>query len=98
MSKHTPGPWKYSPYHKGVLGGPRSIDGCRIAVCDMPTNGKHTHPAVYANAALIAAAPDLLAALESCLVCIAGNGEFWYEEEQARAAVAKATDTGQVEA
>lgn len=44
----------------------------------------------FANAKLIAAAPDLLEALESCINYGAMTGDEWLTEK-ARAAIAKAT-------
>lgn len=61
--KHTPGPWtaKFGP---GAGGGYQGVDGPngeRIALCDEDTRmGVFTREA---NARLVAAAPDLLAAL-----------------------------------
>lgn len=68
QAKHTPGPWRiardYSPEHGET---PYIVDGA----------GKNVAMAAYmpteqgANARLIAAAPDLLAALEAAVL--------WYE-------------------
>jgi hypothetical protein len=60
MSKHTPGPWSYWPNsceYPGVI--TQDETALHIAV---PT----ALPNVQANARLIAAAPDLLAALKDC--------------------------------
>lgn len=54
MSKHTPGPWTASGPHAD---GAWLIDAGDFAVCDVPTG--------EANARLIAAAPDLLAAADA---------------------------------
>jgi hypothetical protein len=65
-SKHTPGPWKYT--HEDGLGfyvtsedqEIKIIDGC--GCCDSPwVSGE-------ADARLISAAPELLAALQACLL------------------------------
>ncbi len=85
-SQHTPGPWRCEH-------GPGEY---RI-MCNDKTRGLNGylgglvigHPLVElaANARLIAAAPDLLAALEAALQA-AGPHRWWHDE--ARAAIAKA--------
>lgn len=82
--KHTPGPWEiFRPDDSGFLG----IDG----------NGGKDSVVIYddyggikseADARLIAAAPDLLAACEAALLNEGGWAEW---QEQVRAAIAKAT-------
>lgn len=77
MSKHTSGPWTASPRQDGlynIYAGPHDV-----ALCVRPS-----------NAALIAAAPDLLAALQSMLE---GNHNQQDVRESARAAITKATGT-----
>ena len=67
MSGHTPGPWRWSDDYQsrdltdtwGLLGK----DGYGILSCDGKCNSPQEANA--ANARLIAAAPDLLAALQS---------------------------------
>lgn len=97
MSKHTAGPWElkntadiFTPLGATNAEGiaAPSNDGWHIADCDM---GGLCLAEVKANARLIAAAPDLLEALESALTA----AEFekhparpWHS--QARAAIAKA--------
>lgn len=95
-SKHTPGPWK--AYGFMITGG----DFRQVADCNMPvgTPGREEDATVdedQANARLIAAAPDLLAA---CEMLISDPSEEWSQTEfdrrigaardLARAAVAKA--------
>jgi hypothetical protein len=103
MSKHTPGPW-------GVGSAPRSAhtnkDKCLYIhgadpyamVCEL---GSEKHPEHQANARLIAAAPDLLAALRDVLrYCVTSSGlpdlgkgrtpEQQAAMNQARAAIEKA--------
>jgi hypothetical protein len=94
MSKHTPGPWKAV-----IRSNQSGVRNCFV------TNEAHTKrffqapgdrgvvEADVANAHLIAAAPDLLAALRNITECAeAGddgcNMDLWIE--QARAAIAKA--------
>jgi hypothetical protein len=87
--QHTPGPWSYWPgvaYPLGVI--TRDSSAGHVAV---PSNcGEHT----IANAHLIAAAPELLAKLES-MVAVFNQPEIdplvaFLAIEQARAAIRKA--------
>lgn len=65
-AKHTPGPWsEFGPGNPQVYGGDPVR---RIAVLDRQTGASMDE--CYANARLIAAAPELLAALE-------GVRDFW---------------------
>jgi hypothetical protein len=87
---HTPGPWTIAmdePYDLRVVAGNRGI--CEVWLDDAPVvdfnNEQHD------NARLIAAAPDLLAALENLLAtCNATNAAGRAAEEKARAALKKA--------
>lgn len=83
MSKHTPGPWAVA--NRTISKRPATVvlDADHNEVCE-----------VYAAAALIAAAPDLLAALESLNAAVirAGYGNTAMPElSKAWAAIAKAT-------
>lgn len=91
--KHTPGPWVLDGHNLSSIihcvkerGNPEAKHLCgdyeTIARCE-DENWK-------ANARLIAAAPDLLEALEMCLDCLAENG-VKEAQEKARAAIEKAT-------
>jgi hypothetical protein len=76
---HTPGPWKLFEEHLGIHFGPHQ-------------GGIHLHkdtPNSLANARLIAAAPDLLFALEIILDCERNklDSASWYLGKEA---VAKA--------
>ncbi len=80
MTKHTPGPW-YADEEQSVIDGIVipfvHVDGKKIAEVN-----------TIANARLIAAAPELLEALERLiLICEAYNG---LEAKKSRAIVAKA--------
>lgn len=104
MSKnnHTPGPWEVS--FTDCLGRPASY--CRIRPINKKMFGHFTSLEIatmnmmdedeqQANARLISAAPELLAALDELTNGYAGNG--WdvglvTRLEKARAAIAKATD------
>lgn len=64
--KHTPGPWVLHP--TACYPAVRSVGTADIGpkrICTVGTMGKR--PVDWANARLIAAAPDLLAALEAIL-------------------------------
>ena len=90
MNKHTPGPWNATKFNP-VTG---DIDDCYlyvepgIAVIERKVKGRDQHDT--ANARLLAAAPDLLEALEDIVQWIE-RGDF--EESflaAARAAIARA--------
>jgi hypothetical protein len=93
--KHTPGPWFLEGYwdvkSKFDLGGWVSSNppaGCPIFQLE-PSVG--TAEEIVANARLIAAAPDLLAALKTlCAAYDACNGDDHPAYALARAAIAKA--------
>lgn len=86
-SKHTPGPWRL-----GEVGGG---DGSYVITNGMVTVAEtsgwryslddDTH---FADARLIAAAPDLLV----CLKALIAPGASRFDRERARAAIAKATN------
>lgn len=87
MSEHTPGPWAYENY-RGTVHVFVDNEGGTPSICKLVGNDKD------ANARLIAAAPDLLEALED-LFCVAdeayeGDGKFAWNPSNARAAIAKA--------
>jgi len=98
--KHTPGPWTIG--RDCLPGGPsfmaiHSSDRAATAICSMRVNV----PEVAANARLIAAAPDLLAALDYLLaqtvdMDLKHGIELTEGETEARtlalAAIAKATN------
>ena len=86
MSEHTPGPWTISQGDLGIL---------RLTA--RPSEmGRTLHLASFAEATdadarLIAAAPDLLAALENIAWPEAVFSDWFMEaQKQARAAIAKA--------
>ena len=96
MSAHTPGPWMYYT-------GTRSIwaEGQR-AICIMTGARKTADMERDANAHLIAAAPELLDALRAAVDLYGKPGGPWNVPgsvgtwiEQARAAIAAATATGE---
>lgn len=96
---HTPGPWDlYQPYSNvwqvfpAQDGDDHSI--CRVSMtyCEVGKGGKNVPSENEANARLIAAAPELLEALEGALIALDADTsrgrESW--EDDAREAVAKA--------
>ena len=96
MSKHTPGPWYVGNEDRHDQPQVLTLPGELIAVI--------THecvkqpPELQANAALIAAAPDLYKALKECADALhdiaTGKGGWAWEEvlDTARAALTKATN------
>ncbi|MCT8191309.1 hypothetical protein KY382_24425 [Pseudomonas monteilii] len=84
--RHTPGPWVARPVPNVGL---RGHTGYAI---DFNEDQEQVVDFVYeeADARLIAAAPDLLEALESCIEHGSMTGAEWVADK-ARAAVAKAT-------
>ena len=90
MSTHTPGPWLND--HRVILG--RAFDGSHKNICDRVRG--QTPDAADANACLIAAAPDLLAALRLAVTAllrydVPASMEVATAVEKANAAIAKAT-------
>lgn len=70
MSKHTPGPWINCQAVGQRLSSRRIISNSNkisTVVADVPDYGKTSASERHANARLIAAAPDLLEALQSIL-------------------------------
>jgi hypothetical protein len=86
VADHTPGPWTWDELpegRSGLLLGPGVSSVLDISddwTCKLPNE---------ADAHLIAAAPDLLAALENTLICVDERTEAAVIEH-ARAAIAKA--------
>lgn len=81
MSKHTPGPW--STNHVGFTHAKNGACIAEVGIDVLPFDE------VEANANLIAAAPDLLEALESALTILTDSvGDFDYDK--ALAAIARA--------
>lgn len=95
-AKHTPGPWAVTDC---AIGGP-SVTAGKSVIADIRTfGGVHVNgeqnTKTLANASLIAAAPDLLDALEALADYVderSGDNEC-RPLENARAAIAKATTT-----
>ena len=90
MNKHTPGPWFVDHKSPFLVWAGDDIDGRHIAHIG-PANDTPRFDVDGPNARLIAAAPDLLEALEYCLDCL--GDEFALPSDcqsTARAAIARA--------
>lgn len=91
MAKHTPGPWitKESTEHWGRV----DVTVCAAFTAnDVATAWQGTTAVNRANARLIAAAPDLLEALNDFPFSIDWtDDQLWAWSEKARSAIAKAT-------
>ena len=85
-AKHTPGPWTTGRAINAVDMGKFSF------ICPFGANSADQVAEIKANACLISAAPDLLAALEAIIKMIgpyAGQGRMDAEIAAARSAIAK---------
>lgn len=100
QAKHTPGPWTISAtcreYNNELMILAMEAGDNGVHVCQVTTSGKGKNRSVTpeqdATAALIAAAPDLLAALQVMLSRFGGATDKTTPAElQAIAAIAKAT-------
>lgn len=87
--KHTPGPWILD-YDNGSTQDILSLK--HGGICTVRRAGRHDNATFAANARLIAAAPELLEALEHALdvMEIHGVGIGCKTQDAARAAIAKA--------
>jgi len=81
-TKHTPGPWKIVRDASDFIQGVEVDSGW---ICDTQFN---SIPSCEANAKLIAAAPDLLEALQEVIKISDRNHIAW---DKAKAAIQKAT-------
>ena len=95
--KHTPGPWElttanadtYKSLNYGVK-GPEINGSLDFTICDMCDDG-YDDETQKANAHLIAAAPDLLEALENIVALSEGSDRLdWPEYIEAQKAIKKA--------
>ena len=101
MYKWTPGPWNIGssdlPVSRMSIHCKGHKDSCHSTVALMVSRGAIgiSHDEEFANARLIASAPDLLKALEDCVAVmdreLAGLKVIQPELSAARAAIAKAT-------
>lgn len=96
MGKHTPGPWRWDQGWGAIVAGDDGRGGCEELVT--PVWREQDTPERLANAALIAAAPDLLEALRECITddgaCCMNTGQrdrrLKAIDAIARAAIARA--------
>lgn len=97
MNQPTPGPWRFDPENKGIVDTTNTL--LQVSGCSMPCGYVPDDHVSYANARLIAAAPELLEAVRAYMFVeqtLAGknphklgtNRHFAFEK--ARAAIAKA--------
>jgi len=99
MSKHTPGPWEIKAHSDPCyryISAPKHI---ALAQVVWRVEEEDRSPACEANAHLIAAAPDLLEALEELVDLFGGlvSGEYppdGFTTQPARDAIAKAKGEG----
>jgi len=88
-SKHTPGPWAAYNLARGRILKSWRVRGPASPVCRI-FGGQSSGDAEVANARLIAAAPDLLAACQS-VIDSWERGDLAAAARQCAAAIAKAT-------
>ena len=91
MSKHTPGPWEIKRHFDSCyryISAPEHIALAQVVWC---VEEEERSPVCEANAHLIAAAPELLEALQNLLKVHEGEGGTQHHAgDMARAAIAKA--------
>jgi len=100
MTEHTPAPWEVKTdnvLHRPEIVAQNHRLGDQAMICFVAGFGSADKAQQHFNARLIAAAPDLLAALEDCLAVIMEQIDNETEvcrpgcSTNARAAIAKAT-------
>lgn len=109
--KHTPGPWIVDALRSGSIGSVETLDGDCIAQAMqmLPRNDDPTQEHRRSNAILIAAAPELLEALQNLAYYVSriapppyGHSCMWCAacvtkaKDAARAAIYKASGTRSV--
>jgi hypothetical protein len=91
-AKHTPGPWSVQGDDRPGMQWNRHIHSSpNVAVCFMAHSDGKDNARDEANASLIAAAPELLEALQEVVAFCERNGLQSDAYDTARAAIAKAT-------
>jgi hypothetical protein len=93
MSKHTPGPWTVEPPSDQAphmwITAPTSSGIAKVETCDYDDGrGERLTDEDFANARLIAASPELLAALKEAVEIIEEYSP--YDGSRAYSAIAKA--------
>ena len=94
-TQHTPGPWKVKAGTNAVLAGRKQICSHVNAASALTVNMVKDYEIAQANARLIAAAPDLLGALQNMLAqynTVHGTGDMEMQSaiDFAHKAIAKA--------
>ena len=103
MSKHTPGPWigagpsfgdPLPRYTTEIVTEREDEDGAATSICELPFH--HHDDENEANARLIAAAPELLEALQDAVAALDLYKAYGWPDRfnvigRSRAAIAKAT-------
>ena len=111
MSEHTKGPWEVARTDAGIIVRTESVKKTRAgasryaAIGGFDRSDPEQLAEALANARLIAAAPELLEALEGAIPALVecerayrrigaavGHGEFMRKLERARVAIAKAKE------
>ena len=87
QAKHTPGPWNICASTPSLIeAAHHNVNDVTIAQAFEP-QGSASLPEMWANARVIAAAPDLLAALQEVVEISDRKHDAW---DKARAAIARA--------
>lgn len=94
MNNHTPGPWHVDGWNlAAVIFEEKPKVYKRICLCDYARqNSNAVLQQDIANAKLIAAAPELLEALQVCFASLSTYGKHPIIEMQVNAAIKKATE------
>lgn len=91
MSDHTPAPWHCSPVPGRHMLGIYAGDDDTVLICEVSDEDLEVEGQRDVNARLIAASPDLLAALEGVVDWRDNNpGDWSFPGDQIRDALAKA--------
>lgn len=91
-TKHTPGEWRYSEEYKLVTTSRIGIIEGSKTICELPTFGHKPEEETNANGLLIAAAPDLLEALQQLVNTDKNNADHFHRAIcDAERAIRKAT-------
>lgn len=88
MSKHTPGPWDK---WQTIAAHAATAEEMKVVLAFFYGGKPEKEEEAIANTRLIAAAPDLLEALQLILSSISGWGADTTPLDKARAAISKAT-------
>ncbi len=87
---HTKGPWKVDKTNLRKVIAPHSVNGFDPLTQENVIGGASVHPDAIDNARLIAAAPELLEALEDVVYVLNKLSEWEDYTKEARVIIAKA--------